>query len=112
MMTTSDETTETGDTQRVQALQALADILERALDRATSVVLMRHVPEVCTVYLGDPSGAPEELRKVGTLPREVADEMLKLTSSGLNRVQIGDQLYRFARTFTQVNENAAVVLSI
>lgn len=111
-MAAGNETTDIGDSQSIQALQALAGVLERALDEATSVVLIRHVPEVCTVYLGDPSGPREQLRRVGKVSREIADEMLKLTSSGPNRVQIGDQLYRFVRTFTQVEGTAAVVLSI
>jgi hypothetical protein len=38
--------------------------------------------------------------------------MLSLTSSGTNRIQIGDQLYRFVRSFTQVGEKAAVVFSV
>ncbi|MDR5748807.1 hypothetical protein QCE73_37130 [Caballeronia sp. LZ029] len=94
-----------------EALRTLAECLERALDVATSVVLIRHVPEVCTVYLGDPSEAREKLRKVGTIPRALTDEMLMLTSSGLNQIQIGDQRYRFVRTFTQVEKVPAVVFA-
>jgi hypothetical protein len=93
------------------AMQALAESLERALDQATNVILMRHSPDVCTVYLGDPSGPREELRKVATISRKLADEILVLTSSGPNRFQIEGQLYRFTRTFTQVDEAAAIVFS-
>lgn len=94
------------------ALGTLTGILERALDSATSVVLMRHVPEVCTLYLGDPSGPQEELRRVGTIPSKLADEILQITSSGPNRVRIADQPYRFVRSFTQIGQAAAVVFSI
>ena len=111
-MSEGKELTEGGNRLDVEALRALAESLERALDQASSVVLIRHVPDVCTIYLGDPSGPQEELRRIGRLPRALADEMLKLTSSGPNRVQIGGQLYRFVRTFTQVGESAAVVFSV
>ncbi|KMZ13485.1 hypothetical protein BHUM_01949 [Candidatus Burkholderia humilis] len=101
-----------GDSRKsAEALRALAESLEQALDQATSVILMRHSQELCTVYLGDPSGPREELCKTATISRSLADEMLVLTSSGSNRLQIGDQHYRFARTFTQVGETAAIVFS-
>ncbi|MFM0047931.1 hypothetical protein [Caballeronia grimmiae] len=104
----------TGDNglQAPEALRALAESLERALDANQSVLMMRHTPEVCTVYLGDPSGPQEDLRRVGSVSTVLANEMLSLTSSGTNRIQIGDQLYRFVRSFTQVGEKAAVVFSV
>jgi hypothetical protein len=103
-----------------QALQTLAEYLERALDKATSVVMMRHAPGVCTVYLGDPSGPREELRQVGAIaasladdmPASLADDMLESTASGANHKQIGGQPYRFVRSFTQIDGMAAVVFSI
>ncbi|MBN3722835.1 hypothetical protein [Burkholderia sp. Ac-20379] len=94
-----------------ESLLALADYLERALDKATSVVMMRHAPNVCTVYLGDPAEPREELKKIGTLEVALADDMLGLTSSGGNDIRIGDQPYRFVRSFTQIDGIAAVVFS-
>ncbi|VXC96481.1 conserved hypothetical protein [Burkholderia sp. 8Y] len=94
-----------------ESLQTLASYLERALDKATSVVMMRHTPAVCTVYLGDPSGPREELRRVGTIESSLADEMLELTSSGMNHLAIDGQPYRFIRSFTQIEDTAAVVFS-
>ena len=95
-----------------KSLQALAEYLERALDSATSVVLMRLAPEVCTVYLGDPSGPREELRQVGAIPTSLADDMLESTASGANHMQIAGQPYRFVRSFTQIADMAAVVFSV
>ena len=92
--------------------QTLAEYLERALDKATSVVMMRHAPEVCTVYLGDPSGPREELRQVGAIATSLADDMLESTASGANHKQIGGQPYRFVRSFTQIDGMAAVVFSV
>jgi hypothetical protein len=100
-----------GNAQAHEALRKLADSLERALDLATSVVLIRHSPTVCTVYFGDPSGTREELRKAETIPVELADQILELTASGSNRVQIGEQLYRFTRSFTEIEGVAAVVFA-
>jgi len=111
-MSAGNKTAEDVRRQNPEALRALAECLEHALDRATSVVLIRHVPEMCTVYLGAPSGAREELRRVGTISRALADEILMLTSSGPNQMQIGDQRYRFFRAFTQVEEVPAVVFAV
>ncbi|VXC65987.1 conserved hypothetical protein [Burkholderia sp. 8Y] len=93
------------------SLHALASYLERALDKAVSVIMMRHAANVCTVYLGDPSGPREELRRLATIDASLEDEMLRLTSSGLNRLEIGGQPYRFVRSFTQIEGTAAVVFS-
>ena len=94
-----------------ESLQALAGYLERALDGATSVVMMRHTADVCTVYLGDPAGLREDLKQIGTIAISCANDMLELTSSGANQMLIGDQVYRFVRSFTQVDDIPAVVYS-
>lgn len=100
-----------GHGQAPESLQTLAEYLELSLDRAMSVVMMRHTAAVCTVYIGDPAGLPDELKKSGTIAISIADEMLGLTRSGFNQMQIGAQVYRFVRTFTQVGDVAAVVFS-
>ncbi|MDR5803742.1 hypothetical protein [Caballeronia sp. LZ001] len=94
-----------------ESLKTLAQYLERALDKATTIVKMRHAPGICTVYLGDPSGPREELKQVGAIATSLEDEMLRLTASGSNRMNIGEQTYRFARSFTQIDEVAAIVFS-
>ncbi|SAL44975.1 hypothetical protein AWB74_01913 [Caballeronia arvi] len=101
-----------GNRERVsEPLKALAELLERSLDSAASIVMMRHAPGVCSVYLGDPSGPREELRRIGKISTSLADEMLVSTASGANRMEINGQIYRFVRTFTLVDDIAAVVFS-
>ncbi|CAB3709555.1 hypothetical protein LMG27174_04152 [Paraburkholderia rhynchosiae] len=94
-----------------ESLQTLAAYLERSLDAATSVVMMRHTTEVCTVYLGDPEGSREDLKQIGAISASLANGVLESTSSGVNLMQIRGQAYRFARSFTQVDGMAAVVFS-
>lgn len=36
----------------------------------------------------------------GTIAAGVADEILELTHAGVNRITVGDQTYRFVRSFT------------
>ncbi|MBC8752781.1 hypothetical protein [Paraburkholderia podalyriae] len=94
-----------------ESLQTLAGYLERSLDGASSVVMMRHTTDVCTVYLGDPDGPREDLKQIGAISTALANRMLESTSSGVNAMQIGGQAYRFARSFTEVAGMAAVVFS-
>jgi hypothetical protein len=94
-----------------ESLQTLAEYLERSLDKATSIVMMRHTAGACTVYLGDPAGLREDMKQIGTIAISLANDMLESTSSGANQMQIGGQVYRFVRSFTQVGATAAVVFS-
>ncbi|MFM0598413.1 hypothetical protein [Paraburkholderia dilworthii] len=94
-----------------ESLQTLVEYFELSLDKAVSVVLIRHTTDVCTVYIGDPAGLLEELKKIGAIAIPLANEMLERTRSGVNRMQIGGQVYRFVRTFTQIGDSAAVVFS-
>ena len=94
-----------------EALQTLAEYLEQSLDKAASIVMMRHPGGVCTVYLGDPSGQPEDLRQIASIEESLANGMLELTQSGANQMAIGDQNYRFVRSFTAVDNTAAIVFS-
>jgi len=109
---TNDDKPAAGDSQQqAEALQALAGYPERSLDRACSVIMMRHTADVCTVYLGDPESTRAELRQIGAISIPLANEMLASTSSGANLLQIGDQHYRFTRIFGQVDGVAAVVFA-
>ena len=94
-----------------ESLRALAAYLERSLDKATSIVMMRHTSDACTVYLGDPEASLEELKQIGTITIPAANGILESTSSGANTVKVDGQVYRFVRSFTQVGDMAAVVFS-
>lgn len=94
-----------------ESSRTLAEYLERALDGATSIVMVRPTDGVCIVYLGDPAGLREDLKQIGTIATSLANEMLELTSSGANQMHVGGQAYRFVRSFAQVGDMAAVVFS-
>jgi hypothetical protein len=97
--------------QAPESLQILGEYLEWSLDQATSIVMMRHTADICTVYLGDPAGPREDLRQIGAIAISLANDMLESTSSGANQMPIGSQIYRFVRSFTLVGNTAAVVFS-
>ena len=69
-----------------ESLRTLASFLELALDEGKSVVVMRIGSQVRSVYVGNPSGALEELTDSGVVDAFQADEMLVLTRLGLNRI--------------------------
>jgi hypothetical protein len=94
-----------------ESLQTLAEYLERSLDKASSIVMMRHTAGACTVYLGDSAGLREDLKQIGTIAISLANDMLESTSSGANQMQIGGQVYRFVRSFAQIGDMPAVVFS-
>ncbi|AME22797.1 hypothetical protein AXG89_02110 [Burkholderia sp. PAMC 26561] len=92
-----------------ESLEILAKYLEQSLDNAETILMVRYEDSVCTVYLGDPSGPRDELRKIATIAVSLANEMLELTRSGENQLSIGGQNYRFVRSFATVGVSAAIV---
>ena len=94
-----------------ESLRALAYYLELALDEGESVVLMRVGMQARSIYIGDPSGAFEDLTDHGTLPAFQAEEILLLTRPGLNRMTADDQQYRFMRSVRYVADRQTVVFT-
>jgi hypothetical protein len=94
-----------------ESLLTLAEYLELALDKGECVVLMRDGVDVCAVYIGDPAGTPDDLAGHGTIAAALAGEILELTEAGANRITVGDQVYRFVRSFSQIAEGGAVVFT-
>jgi hypothetical protein len=92
-----------------ESLLALVKYLDLALDKGTCVVMMRHDADVCSVYDGDPADEENPLTGHGTIAAGVADEILELTQAGVNRIAVGDQTYRFVRSFTHIADVGAVV---
>jgi hypothetical protein len=92
-------------------LLALAKYLELALDEGKCVVLMRHGVGVCAVYIGDPAGLQDDLAVHGEIAAALADGMLESTQVGVNQITIGDQPYRFIRSFTHIGDQGAVVFA-
>jgi hypothetical protein len=97
--------------QTPESLVMLAEYLELALDEGECVVLMRYGADVCAVYIGDPTGSQDDLAGHGTIAATLADGMLELTDPGANRITIGDQTYRFIRSFTHIADRGAVVFA-
>lgn len=92
-----------------EALATLAEYLELLLDRGKSVILVRSSAERSDVYLGD-AGEPEESWiRCGAIRNVLASKVLGVTTSGFNELTIGEQTYRFVRTFTQAGDRGAVV---
>jgi hypothetical protein len=94
-----------------ESLLTLAEFLELALDEGECVVLMRHGADVCAVYIGDATGSQDDSAGHGTIAATLADGMLELTEAGANRITIGDQTYRFIRSFTHIADREAVVFA-
>lgn len=94
-----------------ESLRALAAYLEISLERGKCVVMMRHGTDVCSVYVGDPAAEESDLTSHGTISKAVAEELLELTQVGLNRIAVGDQTYRFFRSFTLIADVGAVVFA-
>ncbi|PCE26124.1 hypothetical protein BWP39_16495 [Paraburkholderia acidicola] len=94
-----------------EALRTLAEYLELSLDAGASLAVMRHTPDTATLYIGDPSGPREELKRRGTIPATLANEILDATQAGANLIEIGGRTYRFFRSFTHIDEIPAVVFS-
>ena len=111
-MTTSSELLNSPRDATPESLLALIKYLDLALDKGTSVVMMRHEVGVCSVYVGDPADEENPLARQGTIAAGVADEILELTRAGVNRLEAEDQVYRFVRSFTHVGGVGAVVFGL
>lgn len=96
---------------QLEALQVLAEYLELSLDAGASLIVMRHSSDIATLYIGDPAGPREELKRRGTIAASLANEILNVTEAGMNRVEIEGKTYRFFRSFTHVEEVAAIVFA-
>lgn len=94
-----------------ESLRTLAAYLELALDEGESVVLMRTGTQVRSVYVGDPSGELEDLKKSGVVASPEADEVLTLTCLGINRITVDGQHYRFVRSVRYIADRQAVVFT-
>jgi hypothetical protein len=94
-----------------EPLLTLSRYLELALDDGECVILMRRGTEDCPVYIGDPTGVEDDLAGHGTITVALVDEMLELTAAGVNQITIGDQTYRFIRSFTHIADHGAVVFT-
>ncbi|SMG51169.1 hypothetical protein [Paraburkholderia susongensis] len=110
-MTTSNAAIRPSRTCTPESLRTLAGYLELALDEGKSVVVMRVGKQVRSVYVGNPSGALEDLTDSGVVDAFQADEMLMLTCLGLNRITADGQHYRFVRSVRYIADRQVVVFT-
>jgi hypothetical protein len=94
-----------------ESLRTLSAYLELSLECGKSVVMMRRDADTCSICIGDPADEEGRLKQRGTISKALADELLALTQAGLNRMTVGDQTYRFFRSFTLVAGVGAVVFA-
>lgn len=94
-----------------EALSTLAEYLERSLDSGKSLILVRSQSDKSEVYLGDAGESQADWQRCGVVRNAVVSAILEATRSGHNELDIGGQTYRFVRTFTQVENHGAVVIS-
>jgi hypothetical protein len=95
-----------------EALRTLVEYLELSLDAGASLIVMRHTSDTATLYVGDAAGPREDLKRHGTVPASLANEILDATRAGANLIEIDGRTYRFFRSFTHIDEIAAVVFSL
>nr|WP_236597236.1 hypothetical protein [Paraburkholderia hiiakae] len=94
-----------------ESLRTLSTYLELAVDEGVCVVLICQYADACAVYTGDPTGAADDLADHGTIAAALVDEIRGLAEEGANQMTIGDRAYRFIRSFTQIADRGAVVLT-
>jgi hypothetical protein len=94
-----------------ESLRTLASFLELALDEGKSAVVMRIGKQARSVYVGNPTGALEDLTDSGVVDAFQADEMLLLTRLGLNRITADGQRYRFMRSVRYIADRQVVVFT-
>lgn len=110
-MSTTSESTDVPRANTPESLLALAAYLEISLEKGKCVLMMHRGTDVCSIYIGDPAVEEGDLTSHGTISKAVAEELLALTQAGLNRMTVGDQTYRFFRSFTLVSDAGAVVFA-
>jgi hypothetical protein len=93
-----------------EALETLSKYLELALDEGKCAILMRRGKD-CPVYIGEPARSEGDLARHGTIGVALVDEILQLTTAGANQITIGDETYRFIRSFTHIADRGAVVFT-
>ncbi|MEM5345410.1 hypothetical protein [Paraburkholderia azotifigens] len=93
------------------ALPTLAEYLELCLDSGGSVIVMQSCGEACAVYVGDSTKPQDRWTYYGAIGSLVAEDILKGTRSGINRVEIGGQVYRFVRSLTHFEDRGAIVFT-
>ncbi|ACC74738.1 hypothetical protein PPMP20_29010 [Paraburkholderia phymatum] len=94
-----------------EPLLTLAQYLDLSLDTSGSVIMMQRCDDHCAIYIGDADEDQGHWDYRGAIAAPVAGDILKMTRSGPNRIEIGGQKYRFIRSFTHFEDRGATVFS-
>ncbi|MBP0590856.1 hypothetical protein J8I87_14265 [Paraburkholderia sp. LEh10] len=94
-----------------EALSTLAQYLELSLDASGSVIMMQRCDNLCAMYIGDATKDQGQWEYFGVIAALIAGDILKMTRSGSNRIEIDGQKYRFVRSFTHFEDRGAIVFS-
>ncbi|HLX03467.1 MAG TPA: hypothetical protein VKS80_15275 [Trinickia sp.] len=82
-----------------------------SLDEGGVVILTRTSGQSFTVYIGDVMNSLSEMRSRGKIAAATALGIFEQTNPGWNQMVVGGQIYRFTRTFTQLEATAATVFT-
>ncbi|WP_233805218.1 hypothetical protein [Paraburkholderia sp. HP33-1] len=93
------------------ALSTLAEYLELSLDTSGSVIMMQGCDGLCAMYIGRVTEDQGHWQYFGVIAALTAGDILKMTHSGSNRIEIDGQKYRFIRSFTHFEDRGAIVFS-
>ncbi|WP_223957322.1 hypothetical protein [Paraburkholderia sabiae] len=94
-----------------EALVTLARYLALSLDTGGSVIMMQKCDDLCAVYIGDAKKDQGHWNYHGAISSPLAGDILDLTRSGPNRVEIDGHKYRFIRSATHFEDRGATVFS-
>jgi hypothetical protein len=92
-----------------EALSTLAQYLELSLDDSCSVIMMQRCDGLCAVYIGDATKDQGHWEYSGVIAALIAGDILKMTRSGSNRIEIDGRKYRFVRSPTHFEDRGAIV---
>ncbi|QBR03918.1 hypothetical protein [Paraburkholderia pallida] len=94
-----------------ESLLSLAEYLELSLNAGESVIMMQECNGSCAMYIGNAAKSQSSLIFQGTITALVAEEILQLTRTGRNQMEIAGQVYRFVRSVTHFEDRGAVVFA-
>jgi hypothetical protein len=94
-----------------ESLLSLAEYLDLSRNIGESVIMMQACNDACAMYVGNAAKTQNLLIFHGSIAVALADEILKRTRIGLNRVEIAGQIYRFVRSVTHFEDRGAVVFA-
>ncbi|WP_205971888.1 hypothetical protein [Paraburkholderia sp. Tr-20389] len=95
-----------------EPLSTLAGYLDLSLGTTGSVIMMQRCDDLCAIYIGNAMEDQGHWEYSGTIAALIACDILKMTRSGSNRIEIDGQKYRFVRRATHFEDRGAIVFSL